>query len=102
MTMPFAVRSRSDSRPRRPSVAVHAKSWTSSPGSKPNAPGDGHGHGDGLGHGRGHGLGRGHGMAIVHVIKKGPKIDASHVGTTGPHRDASDTLWLDGAASKPG
>jgi hypothetical protein len=48
-----------------------------------------------------YGLGRGHGMAIVHVIKKGPKIDARHVGTTGTHRDASDTLWLDGVASKP-
>ncbi|MFI6316285.1 DUF4287 domain-containing protein [Nonomuraea sp. NPDC050556] len=41
-------------------------------------------------------LGRGHAMALVHVIKKGPAIDAKHVGTTGPHRDESDTLWLDG------
>jgi len=48
-----------------------------------------------------YGLGRGHGMAMVHVIKKGPQIDAKHVGTTGAHRDASDTLWLDGAASRP-
>ena len=47
-------------------------------------------------------LGRGHGMALVHVIKKGPRIDAKHVGTTGTHRDASDTLWLDGKASNPG
>lgn len=31
-------------------------------------------------------LGRGHGMALVHVIKKGP---------------VSDTLWLDGKATKP-
>lgn len=46
-------------------------------------------------------LGRGHGMAMVHVIKKGPAIDAKHVGSTGSHRDASDTLWLDGAATKP-
>lgn len=46
-------------------------------------------------------LGRGHGMALVHVIKKGPKIDAKHVGSTGSHRDASDTLWLDGVATKP-
>lgn len=46
-------------------------------------------------------LGRGHGMALVHVIKKGPTIDAKHVGTTGSHRDESDTLWLDGKASKP-
>lgn len=46
-------------------------------------------------------LGRGHGMALVHVIKKGPKIDAKYVGTTGSHRDESDMLWLDGKASKP-
>lgn len=46
-------------------------------------------------------LGRGHGMAMVHVIKKGPQIDKKHVGTTGSHRDESETLWLDGKASKP-
>lgn len=46
-------------------------------------------------------LGRGHGMALVHVIQKGPKIDAKHVGSTGSHRDESDILWLDGKASKP-
>ncbi|AUH69615.1 DUF4287 domain-containing protein [Gordonia sp. PS3] len=48
-----------------------------------------------------YGLGRGHGMALVHVITKGPKISAKHVGTSGPHRDAGDTLWLDGAATNP-
>jgi hypothetical protein len=48
-----------------------------------------------------HGLGRGHAMALVHVIKNGPTIDRTHVGSTGAHRDASDTLWLDGKASKP-
>ena len=48
-----------------------------------------------------YGLGRGHGMALVHVIKKGDQIDAKHVGTTGVHHDDSDTLWLDGKASKP-
>ncbi len=48
-----------------------------------------------------HGLGHGHAMALVHVIKKGPRIDAKHVGSTGSHRDASDTLWLDGKASRP-
>ncbi|MGM7669822.1 DUF4287 domain-containing protein [Microbacterium sp. A93] len=48
-----------------------------------------------------YGLGRGHGMALVHVIQKGPQIDAKHVGTSGSHRDSSDTLWLDGQASKP-
>ncbi len=46
-------------------------------------------------------LGRGHGMALVHVIKKGPQIDAKHVGSSGSHRDESDTLWLDGIATKP-
>jgi|SRR5690606_11431119 len=48
-----------------------------------------------------YGLGRGHGMAMVHVITKGAKIDAKHVGSTGSHRDASDTLWLDGKATRP-
>lgn len=46
-------------------------------------------------------LGRGHGMAMVHVIKKGPEIDAKHVGSTGPHADESSMLWLDGVANKP-
>ncbi|NLF03457.1 MAG: DUF4287 domain-containing protein [Actinomycetales bacterium] len=49
-----------------------------------------------------YGLGRGHGMALVHVIKKGPKIDAKHVGSSGSHRDELDTLWLDGKASRSG
>lgn len=48
-----------------------------------------------------YGLGRGHGMAMVHVIKKGPRIDGAHVGSDGPHADASDLLWLDGKATKP-
>jgi hypothetical protein len=46
-------------------------------------------------------LGRGHAMAMVHVIQKGERIDAKHVGTAGSHRDESDTLWLDGVATKP-
>jgi len=46
-------------------------------------------------------LGRGHAMALVHVITKGPKIDAKHVGSDGTHADATDTLWLDGAATDP-
>ena len=46
-------------------------------------------------------LGRGHAMALVHVIKKGPQIDAKHVGSGGSHSDESDTLWLDGKATKP-
>jgi len=48
-----------------------------------------------------YGLGRGHAMALVHVITKGPKIPSKHVGTTGPHADDSDELWLDGKATKP-
>ena len=48
-----------------------------------------------------YGLGRGHGMALVHVIKKGPKISDRHVGSSGSHGDASDPLWLDGKATKP-
>ncbi|MFD7021435.1 DUF4287 domain-containing protein [Promicromonospora sukumoe] len=48
-----------------------------------------------------YGLGRGHGMAMVHVITKGPQISAKHVGTSGTHSDASDTLWLDGKATNP-
>ena len=48
-----------------------------------------------------YGLGRGHGMAMVHVITKGPGIGDKHVGTTGSHRDGSDTLWLDGKATRP-
>jgi hypothetical protein len=48
-----------------------------------------------------YGLGRGHAMALVHVIKNGAKIDAKHVGTTGSHRDESDTLWLDGKRNRP-
>lgn len=48
-----------------------------------------------------HGLGHGHAMALVHVIKKGPQIDPKHVGSPGSHRDESDTLWLDGVATKP-
>ncbi|MFF1634713.1 DUF4287 domain-containing protein [Leifsonia sp. NPDC058248] len=46
-------------------------------------------------------LGRGHGMALVHVIKKGPEIDAKFVGSDSVHRDESRTLWLDGKASNP-
>lgn len=48
-----------------------------------------------------YGLGRGHAMAIVHVITKGPQISSKHVGSGGTHADATDTLWLDGAATNP-
>ena len=45
-------------------------------------------------------LGRGHGMALVHVIKNGPRISDAHVGSTGSHRDDSDELRLDGIAAR--
>ena len=48
-----------------------------------------------------YGVGRGHAMALWHVITKGPTISTTHVGTDGVHRDESDTLWLDGKATKP-
>lgn len=48
-----------------------------------------------------YGLGRGHAMALVHVIKNGPTAPRKHVGSAGTHRDESDTLWLDGIATKP-
>jgi len=46
------------------------------------------------------GIGRGHAMAMVHVIKNGPGIGDKHVGTTGTHRDESNTLRLDGKANR--
>ncbi|ACZ32342.1 hypothetical protein Xcel_3342 [Xylanimonas cellulosilytica DSM 15894] len=48
-----------------------------------------------------HGLGHGHAMAMAQVIRKGERISDKHVGSDGSHRDASDTLWLDGAATNP-
>lgn len=45
-------------------------------------------------------LGRGHGMALVHVIKNGPEIDAKHVGSGGSHRDESQLLRLDGLKNR--
>jgi hypothetical protein len=45
-------------------------------------------------------LGRGHAMALVHVIKNGPKIDSKHVKTTGVHSDDSDMLHLDGIKNR--
>ena len=41
-------------------------------------------------------LGRGHAMALVHIIKNGPKIGDKHVGTSGVHRDESNILNLKG------
>ncbi|GAA4083771.1 DUF4287 domain-containing protein [Nocardioides kongjuensis] len=46
-------------------------------------------------------LGRGHAMALVHVLRNGATISSRHVGSTGSHRDESDTLWLDGIATRP-
>ncbi len=46
------------------------------------------------------GLGRGHGMALVHVIRNGPRISEKHVGSAGSHRDESDVLRLDGIAAR--
>lgn len=43
-----------------------------------------------------YGLGHGHAMAMVHVIKHGPKISDKHVGSGGAHADSSDILKLDG------
>lgn len=45
-------------------------------------------------------LGRGHAMALVHVIKKGPKISEKHIDTGTAHSDDSDTLRLDGIANR--
>lgn len=45
-------------------------------------------------------LGRGHGMALVHVIKHGPKIDEKHVNSGTAHSDPSDTLILTGKKRK--
>jgi hypothetical protein len=47
-----------------------------------------------------HGLGRGHAMAFYHVIKSGATISDKHVGSSGVHRDESDTLRLDGLARR--
>ncbi len=45
-----------------------------------------------------YGLGTGHARAIAHVILHGPEFEVRQ--TTGPHRDASGTLKLDGASKK--
>lgn len=43
-----------------------------------------------------YGLGHGHAMAMVHVIKHGPKISDKHVKSGGSHADDSNTLHLGG------
>lgn len=42
------------------------------------------------------GLGHGHAMALVYVIKNGPKISDKHVNSCGMHSDENDMLRLDG------
>ena len=39
-------------------------------------------------------------MALVHVIKNGPRISPMQVGSGRPHSDESDPLWLDGSPTK--
>lgn len=48
-----------------------------------------------------HGLGRGHAMALVHVIKNGPRISDKHVASGSAHSDESNVLHLDGKGSRP-
>lgn len=45
-------------------------------------------------------LGRGHAMALVHVIKNGPKISDKHVDSGSAHSDESDVLRLDGIRNR--
>lgn len=45
-------------------------------------------------------LGHGHAMALVHVIKHGPKISDKHVNSGGSHSDESNELRLDGINNK--
>lgn len=45
-----------------------------------------------------YGLGVGHARAIAYVIRNGPNFQVRQ--TTGPHRDASGTLKLDGKVKK--
>ena len=47
-----------------------------------------------------YGLGHGHAMAFSQVVRKGAYIGDKHVGSTGSHRDESDTLRLDGIANR--
>jgi phage anti-repressor protein len=42
-----------------------------------------------------YGLGLGHARAVAYVIRNGPNFEVRQ--TTGPHRDTSGTLKLDGA-----
>lgn len=40
-------------------------------------------------------------FGLLDHITKGPGISAKHVGSAGTHRDESDVLRLDGAATRP-
>lgn len=45
-------------------------------------------------------LGRGHAMALVAVIKNGPKISDKHENSGGTHSDESNELRLDGIKNR--
>ena len=47
-----------------------------------------------------YGIGHGHAMALYSVLKNGPEIRDTHVGSTGSHRDSSTMLRLDGIARR--
>ena len=47
-----------------------------------------------------YGVGRGHAMALYGVLKNGAVAPEQHVGSSGPHRDESATLRLDGIAAR--
>ena len=47
-----------------------------------------------------YGVGRGHAMAFYGVLKNGPVAPEQHVSSTGPHRDESAILRLDGIAAR--
>ena len=47
-----------------------------------------------------YGLGLGHARAVAYVIRNGPNFEVRQ--TTGPHRDTSGTLKLDGSGRKTG
>jgi hypothetical protein len=49
-----------------------------------------------------YGVGRGHAMALLGVLKNGPTVPETHVGSAGSHRDEFLTLRLDGVAARAG
>lgn len=48
-----------------------------------------------------YGLGRGHAMALVHVIKHGPRISEKHVNSGKTHSDPTNSLKLSGKDELP-